>query len=447
MKSNKPSRLSTMLTYSIAVILVLLPFHALFTTWIGSNFGHLDLFRIWKELLLVPVTLAALWLGWKDKIIHAWFKQSKLFYLIVAYIFLQILLGLVSYLRHEVNTNALIYALLINTRFLIFFVVCWVVGRNSDWLIRHYRKLILWPAALVIVFGLLQQTVLPADFLRHFGYRPDTIPAYQTVDLKSDYVRLQSTLRGANPLGAYLVLITTLTFGALLRYKKQKAWWGAFMAAAIIVLFFTYSRSAYLGASLSLGALAYWQVKDTRRRKQLLLVLSMVVILLGYTVVALRQNNTVQNTVFHSDETSRSSESSNHARLDALKVGVKSLANEPFGRGSGTAGPASFRNSNHLPRIAENYYLQVGEEVGIVGLIIFLGINLLVAQALWRIKNDWMAAVLLSSLIGLTFINMISHAWADDTLAYLWWGLAGITLTADIIDKKRKNNGRNHSTN
>jgi len=36
---------------------------------------------------------------------------------------------------------------------------------------------------------------------------------------------------------------------------------------------------------------------------------------------------------------------------------------------------------------------------------------------------------LLASLIGLIFVNLVSHAWADDTLAYVWWGLAGIALS------------------
>jgi hypothetical protein len=35
---------------------------------------------------------------------------------------------------------------------------------------------------------------------------------------------------------------------------------------------------------------------------------------------------------------------------------------------------------------------------------------------------------LLASLIGISFVNLLSHAWADDTLAYLWWGLAGIAI-------------------
>ena len=38
------------------------------------------------------------------------------------------------------------------------------------------------------------------------------------------------------------------------------------------------------------------------------------------------------------------------------------------------------------------------------------------------------ALSLFGSLIGLTFINLLSHAWTDDTLAYVWWGLAGIAM-------------------
>jgi hypothetical protein len=32
---------------------------------------------------------------------------------------------------------------------------------------------------------------------------------------------------------------------------------------------------------------------------------------------------------------------------------------------------------------------------------------------------------------------MLSHSWADDTLAYLWWGLAGVAM-APVDQKKAK---------
>jgi hypothetical protein len=51
--------------------------------------------------------------------------------------------------------------------------------------------------------------------------------------------------------------------------------------------------------------------------------------------------------------------------------------------------------------------------------------------------------ILLASLAGITFVNLLSHAWTDDTLAYLWWGLAGIAL-APIITSRQKLYGKKH---
>jgi hypothetical protein len=42
----------------------------------------------------------------------------------------------------------------------------------------------------------------------------------------------------------------------------------------------------------------------------------------------------------------------------------------------------------------------------------------------------------LASLIGISVINLVSHAWMDDTLSLLWWGLAGIALAPAIIKGK-----------
>jgi len=221
----KPGKLAQILAYIIAAILALLPFHAFFTTWLGGTFGHFDLFRIWKELLLVPVTVAAGWLLYKDPKTKGWLKKTGLLYLILGYILLHLLLGWLAFAHHRVNASALIYALLSNLRFLVFFVVCLVVSARSAWLKQHWKQLVLIPAVVVITFGLLQHFVLQPDFLRHFGYGPKTIPAYQAVDQKSAYARLQSTLRGPNPLGAYLVLIIALLTMLIYTNDKRRNWW------------------------------------------------------------------------------------------------------------------------------------------------------------------------------------------------------------------------------
>lgn len=432
MNSRKDTKLYLWLAYAIGAILVLLPFHAFFTTWAGSNFGHLDLFRIWKELLLVPIGLVSLWLLYKDQQSFKWLKRTGLFYLILGYIGLHILLGALAFAHHRVNASALIYALLSNLRPVIFFVICLAVAARSNWLFRHWKQLILIPAAIVVVFALLQHFVLQPDFLRHFGYGPHTIPAYQAVDQKSAYARLQSTLRGPNPLGAYLVLIITMLLAMVIKETRRRLWRTVAMIASLTVLFYTYSRSALLGV-LTSGFIVAWRSFKQPKLKRYLLIASAALVLIGAGgIFALRNNDRVQNTFFHTDEHSRSADSSNQDRAAALKSGVHDIVHEPWGRGPGTAGPASVRNPYNT-RIAENYYLQIGQEVGILGLFVFVAINFLVAVSLWR-RKDVLSVALFASLIGLTVVNMLSHAWSDDTLSLLWWGLAGIALGNAILE-------------
>jgi len=88
--------------------------------------------------------------------------------------------------------------------------------------------------------------------------------------------------------------------------------------------------------------------------------------------------------------------------------------------GVGTAGPASVYNPKRI-RIAEDYYIQIGQETGIVGLGLFLAINICVGYRLWERRSDALALGLFASFLGLVIVNLFSHAWADPTLAYLWW--------------------------
>lgn len=430
-------KLTRILCYVAAVIFLLVPFQALLTTWLGSNFGHLDLFRIWKELLLVVLAVGSLYLVYRDKKLKKWFINSPLVLLIALYIILQLSLGIYALTSVKVNNSAVIYALLINCRLLIFFLACLILAAKSDWLVNNWRKIILWPAVVVISFGILQHFILPNDFLRHFGYGPSTIRAYQAVDQKPQYIRLQSTLRGPNPLGAYLVLILT-TLAILFMRNKKRTKVIVLIAASLVVLYFTYSRSAWLGVFVSCLLVGFWSIKNKQKRQWLIfgsLAASLVLII---SVLVWHKNSVLENTLFHTSQTSQSPESSNAARTEAMLDGAKDVVRQPLGDGPGTAGPASFRN-NHPARIAENYFIQIGQEVGILGIGLFVAINLYIALGLWKIRDNDLAKIALAALIGLTLVNLLSHAWADDTLVYTFWGLAGIALAPSVIlNKERK---------
>ena len=430
------SKLAKRLSVLTAVILALLPFHALFTTWAGSNFGNYDLIKIWKEILIVAMMPAIIWLALQSGQLKTWFKKSWIVRLYILYILLHIVLGLLALSWHQVNATALIYALIINLRFIGFFLLCLVLASYSDILKKYWKKILIWPATAVVTFGLVQKFILPYTFLSHFGYAPKTIPAYQTVDANIDYRRIQSTLRGANPLGAYLVLIIP---AFLFIFRHRVYIWLISLATASTVLFYSYSRSAFVGLALAITSLGWILMRRPTAKWIITGVVSLLVISGLY--IGFRSNQTVQGIFLHTSDTSSSVVSSNEVRNAALIDSARDVIHQPWGRGPGSAGPASFRNS-HSARIAENYYLQIGEEVGILGLLIFVAVGLLTAKELWLRRTDVLAQILLASLVGITFVNLVSHAWADDTLSLLWWGLAGIALAPAILGPRHKQNGK-----
>jgi hypothetical protein len=425
--------LLTWLANISVLMILLLPFHAFLTVWLSTFIGHYTALRLWKEYLLALGMMGVLWLFITDGKIRSHTLTRRLVWLMLAYIALTVIWGLLALNQHDVTAKALGYGLIVNLRFLLFFLMAWTVALRLARFRKRWEWLVLWPAAGVIAFGLLQIFVLPNDFLRHFGYGPATIQPIITINNNPHYVRFFSTLRGANPLGAYLVVpISLLT---VLLVRKGRNWPHAvFLAAALVVLFFTFSRSAWIGAALSIVTILFLSHLAPRAQRLVaLLALGILIIAVGIGI-GYRHNTSFQNFVLHTQTNSAVPTTSDQGHLAALRAGLRDLSHHPLGYGPGTAGPASYYNTGHPVRIAENYYIQIGQEVGWLGLAMFLLINVGVGYLLLVRRDDPLALSLFASLIGLTFINLLSHAWTDDTLAYVWWGLAGIAMVTKVQD-------------
>lgn len=441
--------ISRFVDYGIALILVLIPFHAFLTVWASTLLGHYTLLRLWKELLLIPLLLCAIWLAWRERTLRQQVLQTWLFRLIIGYVILLVGLGFVALKEHNVNLAALYEGLIVDLRLMAIFFIAWVAASYSPWLKDHWRKLVLVPAAIVVAFGLLQAFVLPANFLTHFGYNSATILPFATVDQNSLFIRVQSTLRGSDPLGAYLVLVIVAITAVVARLllKRQKVMnesyrkalpWVLFGIAAVVVLYFTYSRSAYIGALLAVAGVVWLSMPSRAVRRWLIIAFVVICVLFGGAVFALRHNPTFEDTFFHTSQLSKSAHSSNHNHTAAIETGFHDMVHQPFGLGPGTAGPASEHNIL-AARISENYFLQIGQEAGWLGLALFIAINVLIAKVLWnkRQDQDQLAMVMLVGLVALSFVNLLLHAWADDTLAYVWWGLAGVAC-ASVVTSQTK---------
>lgn len=415
-------------------VLFLIPFHAFLTVWLSSLFGHYTAFRLWKEALLLLCVAGTLYLIATDHKIRFHTLSRRLVWLILAYMALTAVWGLLALNQHDVTRKALGYGLIVNLRYLAFFLVTWAVALRLGRLKANWPRLLYWPAIVVVIIGLLQAFVLPHDFLQHFGYGPNTILPVETINHNNNYVRVFSTLRGANPLGAYLVIPISLVTVWLLKGRRN---WGQglFLATALVVLFFTFSRSAWAGAALSIIVILFLS-RLSHRSQRIAIGATAALVVVGVALALIfHENVRYQNFILHTQTHSAVPTTSDQGHLAALRSGLSGLSHHALGNGPGTAGPASFYNTGHPVRIAENYYIQIGQEVGWLGLLMFLLINAGVAYLLFVRRDDPLALALFASFIGITFINLLSHAWADDTLAYVWWGLAGIAMAPNTKPK------------
>ncbi|MCL4357672.1 O-antigen ligase family protein [Patescibacteria group bacterium] len=426
----------------IAIIIVLLPFHAFLTVWAASNFGHYTLFRLWKEFLVAFCGLVVIGWFFTDTNVRRGIFKTKLAWLTIAYAALDLLLALIDYQAHKVSLKAVAYGVLDDLRFLAFFIICWAAGIKSHALNRRWEKLILWPAAVVVAFGLLQMSVLPANVLSHFGYGPHTIMPFQTINNNPHYIRILSTLRGSDPLGAYLILPIAVLAVLLISYPKSWNWLKAlFLIGAAAVLYGSYSRGAWIGAVLAVVLVAIIGVNKqilAKYKTPLTVVGVVILVLVIGAFAALGTSKRFQNIVFHTQSNSAAPVSSDAAHLSALKTSIKQVLNQPFGDGPGTSGPASVYNHDAPARITEDYFLEVGEESGWIGLILFVAINVYVGLMLWQRRRSPFALALLAAFIGLSFVNLLTLEWTDDTMTYIFWGLAGLCIAVTPEENQLK---------
>ncbi|MBI4101075.1 O-antigen ligase family protein [Candidatus Microgenomates bacterium] len=438
--------MSQVLTLRLAVwnqklwllVLAVMPFHAFLTTWLGANLGARPLWQAWKEIVLVVMaTLVGVMLK-RDPKLRKFIFSYRANQLIVALVVLHLLL--LAILRPEIKPALL--ALKTNLEFLGLFVLAQSVAFYADRrrLESKLRLVIVGAAALVALFGMLQVLILPNNFLEHFGYGTQTLRSFLPLP-DSPQVRILSTLGGPNQLGAYLILPILLVL--TLFWRRPKLWLALLLVPMLITLFGTYSRSAWIGAAAAIILTLILLV----RRKQFLVGLAAGAVALAIVVFVLavkaERSDILAPLLLHSSPRIRTEQTTDVFRLQSIKQGLTHIIKQPWGYGPGSAGPASLVGDQ--PLVTENYYLQIGTELGLPGLMLFVWLLAVIAVSLWRIRNRTSLAIpLLASFIGISFINLVLHGWADSTTALIWWGSAGAIIRVANPKLRITNNLRSH---
>lgn len=409
--------------------------HAPLTVWLGTILPDYALvIKSWKEILLFLLIPAALWLVTKK---HLWreFAKDWIFRLIIGYAALHIIL-IVPFWQGPEQTLA---GIGIDLRYILFFALVYTLVRVTP----SYKKIMLnvavGGAAVVVGFATLQ-LALPPDVLTHIGYSDQTIKPYQMVDENPDYIRVNSTLRGPNPLGAYAAALLGVVAVFFMKNRRQlksnKIWLVRFLViCGGIALFVSYSRSALVAAIIGV-VLAILLIQNRRAIpfSSGAIAAGIGFILVGSFIIA-PNNSFIQNVILHDNETTGASVTSNEDHVTSLQVGISRLLNQPLGAGIGSTGSASLLSANG--HIVENQYLFIAHETGWLGLALFSCIFILTMVRLFHLKRDWLALGVFVSGVTLGLIGLLLPVWADDTVSIVWWGLAGLAL-GGIHGKERQ---------
>jgi hypothetical protein len=435
--TNMPRWLQWYLLGTLAFIITLLPIHAFLSTWGGTEIGPLLIWKSWKEILLVPAVLVTLvWVIIRPAVMQELF-DDKIVPLIVLYGLL--VLGYIGFGIDANGLDAMFAGLAFDLRYFAMFVLAFLLFRfgtiDKKPFINYVALFLIGTGLVLSVVGILQVTVIPREFLTIFGYEKfTTIAPYLTIDEKSpDIIRAFATLRGPNDYGAFLVMTLAFALVCLSTYKRKIAV-GSVMLLGIFV---SHSRSAYLAAAV---VIALWLITTigVERVKQYwkygVLAVMAVVAVASLSLVS----PTVRLIVFHSSENdTHLTEGNLEAHGDAIVDTSERVAEKPLGCGTGCSGPASYYGPN--AKISENYYLQIAEQYGVLGLGLWLAIFVVIMRRLYATsRNNPAALALFIAGIGLSVIGVLLHVWADDPLSMTWWVIAGAVLGMTAISRSIK---------
>lgn len=439
---------SKIIERSIAGILLVIAagmvIHTPLTLWLGTVWPQYELFiKSWKEVLmgiaLVLLIIAAVRRDMIQRLLNDRLMQLSLVF------------AGIHFLMMSVFQNGLDSAgagLLIDLRFILYFVL--VYGFLT--LYPAYRRLFIMTLAggaiVVLGFALLQMFVLPKDILASIGYSKATIAPFLTVDENPAYIRINSTLRGPNPLGAYAVIIIGLLAAVTVRWKlQQRSGLLAAVAAtaALLTLGATYSRSSLIAAIVTVLVIYIVSAAPKVRKILTIGVVGGAIAVLALLYYVFRESPFVSNVILHNSPTTGAEIDSNSGHAESLIDGLNRLAHQPFGAGIGSTGSASLIGDK--PVIIENQYLFIAHEVGWLGLIVFVWLFVEVMLRLWRRRKSALALGVFGSGIGLAIIGLLLPVWVDDTVSIVWWGLAAVAVAAPIATseptkkKARKKHG------
>lgn len=422
--------------YAVTAYLLYLPFHVFLAQSLSLVTGGLDVWKIAKDVILALLTLFVVC----SVVIGR--RVTRLFTILMAISFVYALFHVILWVAHpDIFRDSALIGMVYNIRLPAFLMLGYGAALLRPDLLKpqFFVRLVIVVGTFVALLGVLQY-FLPKDILTHVGYSIErgARPAF-FIDDKAGFPRVMATLREPNALAGFLLVPMGLAAAMLVRTKDQnkRVMLLGMLGVQGLALFFTFSRSGWAAALLVLGLIVGWYYRDMLWTvlKRFWLVGLVAVTLLGFGVYTQRHSPVVESYITHASDDA-DLDSNDYHRI-FLQQGLDGIADQPMGHGPGTAGLASIQDPKGS-FLTENYYVQLGYEVGVLGLLVFVALNVVVYVRLWPYRNTVLGSVLLATFWGYVLMNMVLHTWSNEAIAGQWWLLAGVALATLGLTKQTK---------
>ncbi|MDQ6839877.1 MAG: O-antigen ligase family protein, partial [Actinomycetota bacterium] len=271
----------------------------------------------------------------------------------------------------------------------------------------------------------LRETVYQMGVLHSYGANPFDIRLYSALG-HHVVLRVGSTFLDALSCAFYLVFALVTGVELLIRHPRARWPLGAACGLMAIVLLLTQTRAAILGGGiaflLTVASLRRIRPKPSRARR-----IAVAATVLAILVTAAVTTGFADRTVSTTNGTSTSAQ----VHLQRSKQGLVQLVNTPLGRGLGTG--ASNGNRFFVPTAttSEDYYLQVGNETGVVTLIIFAGLVIIASRRLLgaaKCRQDVWTNSTAGAFVGLSVTGLFLQVWLNLPVSWTVWLVAGVCL-------------------
>ncbi len=415
-RHNLQAILQRLIGLGLAVVLLLMPFHAFFSIYLGSMGASQTIIQSWKEAFVI--VLGVLWIIFilSKRRLNIKLDTTNIVFMLI--VFLSILVTI--FVRPE--SEAVLFGIKTNLVAIALYFIAQITLSNRAFIKRNLMWIIIIPGLIVSVLAILQGLIIPPEFLEQLGYSATTIDPRQIVDGSLKFYRAFSTLGGPNQLGAYLVipLVFCLSYAIV-----QKKWKLLLLALPVLMaIFLSYSRSAWLGSIVAIFAVL--AIATNKKARIYFVVASIVLVFSAGALISTQigKNTDIERVLLHGRYFENRIEGSDQNRLEAISTTTNSVMARPFGHGLGSAGPASFKSTH--PVIIENWYLQIAYEIGLVGLLLYIIAFAGLLAGMLQDRNNPLAVSLFGATVGMLVMSLFLHTWADSTLVLIMFALYGL---------------------